>query len=347
MHHGTLILIGNFFGHRGGSRGPIEDLHAAVKGRYASVLHASSSLSRIGRLRDIARVVLCSVPVPTMAVVDVYSGAAFFVAFFASLVLRLRIIPYVLTLHGGGLREYALRHPILVDQLLRQAAWITCPSRFLACSFSEYSDRITIIPNPIQLSDYYSDRAGGFNKRLLWLRAFHETYNPVLAVKVFAMVRTTHSDAVMTMVGPDKGDGTLQRCRETAFDLGLIDKVTFIGGVPKSDIPALMHRHDVFLNTTHVDNMPVTLLEAMASGLVVVSTDVGGIPDLIDNNVHGVLTPDDDADAMASRLSDVLANYTSYRSMLDRARAHVKSFDHAIVMQQWHALLDEQFDART
>ena len=65
---------------------------------------------------------------------------------------------------------------------------------------------------------------------------------------------------------------------------------------------------DIYINTNRIDNMPVAVLEACAMGLPVVSTDVGGIPDLLTHGETGLLVPDDDDDAMARAVQSLLTN---------------------------------------
>ena len=83
------------------------------------------------------------------------------------------------------------------------------------------------------------------------------------------------------MLGRDKGDGSLQASLQLVQELGLEGLVTIPGGVDPRDVPLYLDENDIFLNTSTIDNAPVSLIEAMASGLAVVSTNVGGIPDLV------------------------------------------------------------------
>ncbi len=78
--------------------------------------------------------------------------------------------------------------------------------------------------------------------------------------------------------------------------------------------------HDIFLNTNIVDNMPVSVLEASAAGLVPVATAVGGIPDLLTDGVDGVLVSAGDDEAMAAAVLDLLDHPARYAAMSARAR---------------------------
>lgn len=337
----VVLLVGNFFSAMGGSRGPIEDLHDALVQAGLRVHYASSSSSRLHRLVDIIRTIHVHSRDADIAVVDVYSGTAFLTALVAALMLRIHRVPYMLTLHGGNLPAFQQRYSGLVDFVLRHAVRITCPSQYLARAFRSYSRKLTIIQNPIRVAEYMGQPATDGPQRILWLRAFHDTYNPLMAVRMFARLRSSMPEVAMTMAGPDKKDGSLERCTVLARELGVEKALMFRGGIPKADVPNLILQHSIFVNTTHVDNLPVTLIEAMASGLLVVSTDVGGVPDLMTHGVHGLLVPDDDAEAMADAILDVVHDPHRTSALRHSARLHAARFDIEPISKQWLQLFDD------
>jgi glycosyltransferase involved in cell wall biosynthesis len=143
------------------------------------------------------------------------------------------------------------------------------------------------------------------------------------------------------MVGPDKGDGSLQRVRRTAEELGISERIETPGGVPKQDVPVWLNRGDVFLNTTNVDNTPVSVIEAQACGLCVVSTNVGGLPYLLDHEQDALLVPPNDAEAMAEAVRMVLREPELAGRLSRAGRAKVEEFDWSVVLPRWEALLEE------
>src|SRR6185436_16069131 len=101
----------------------------------------------------------------------------------------------------------------------------------------------------------------------------------------------------LTMIGPDKGDGSLQQTQRVAGERGVVNHISFVGGVPKREVPERLSHADIFLNTTNVDNTPVSVLEAMACGLCVVNTNVGGLPYLLEHEEDALLVPPADVAA--------------------------------------------------
>jgi glycosyltransferase involved in cell wall biosynthesis len=226
-----------------------------------------------------------------------------------------------------------------VDRLLRSAAVVTAPSRYLQDQMSVFRPDVLLIPNPLELRDYPFVPREHARPLLVWLRAFHAVYNPVLAVRVLAHLRRTNPDCAMVMVGPDKGDGSLGAVREAAERLQVAGHLTLSGPVPKDQVPGWLAKGDVFLNTTNVDNTPVSVLEAMACGLCVVSTNVGGIPYLMTDGADALLVPPDDPSSMAAAVQRVIESPALAARLSHGARAAVEPFDWSKILPTWDALL--------
>ena len=112
-----------------------------------------------------------------------------------------------------------------------------------------------------------------------------------------------------------------------------------MGSVSKTDIPRILQEGDIFLNTTNVDNAPVTVVEAMACGLCVVSTDAGGVPYLVEDGVDALLVGRNDPDAMATAVRRILGDPVVAASLSKNARIKAEAFDWNRVLPQWEALL--------
>src|SRR5260370_41895822 len=95
---------------------------------------------------------------------------------------------YVLTLHGGNLPEFARRWPRRVRHLLTSAAAVTTPSRYLLDGMHRFRSDIQLIPNSVELCIYNFRVRSLPGPRLVWLRAFHEIYNPSLAIRTVSLL---------------------------------------------------------------------------------------------------------------------------------------------------------------
>ncbi|GJL62962.1 MAG: hypothetical protein NPIRA04_16160 [Nitrospirales bacterium] len=141
------------------------------------------------------------------------------------------------------------------------------------------------------------------------------------------------------MVGPDKGDGSFQRTQQVAVDLGVSDRIIYPGLVPQAEVSLWMNNGEIFLNTTNIDNTPVSVAQAMASGLCVVTTDVGGIRYLLKHEHDGLLVPPDDPAAMATAVRRILTEPGLAEHLSRNARRKAELFDWSIVLPQWKKLL--------
>jgi glycosyltransferase involved in cell wall biosynthesis len=342
----SLLLVGNFLSRHGmGSRQVCEELAARLVAAGVGTITTSTKPGRAERLADMVQTAWSRRDSYEVAQVDVFSGASFVWAEAVCWTLRRAGRPYVLSLHGGALPEFFARWPRRGRRLLRSAAAVTVPSGFLLERIRPYHEDLVLLPNAIELPAYPWRQRSVAAPRLVWLRAFHEIYNPVLAPRVVALLAPEFPAISMTMTGADK-DGSLDRARGEARRLGVEDRIRFRGAVPKDEVPAAMVDGDIYLNTTSVDNMPVTLIEAMACGTCVVSTGVGGVPYLVRDGVNGLLCPPDDAPAMAALVRRVLNEPALARTLAAEGRRTAEAHDWNVVLPQWLELLSDAAGGR-
>jgi glycosyltransferase involved in cell wall biosynthesis len=276
-----------------------------------------------------------------VAQIDLYADLAFVYAEVVAASLRILRCPFILTLHGGALSGFALHSPKRLGRLLKSAAAVTAPSAHHQEGLRQFRSDIRVVRNGLDLRLYEARRLAAARPRLVWLRAFHETYNPPLAVEVAHLLATDFPDLQLLMVGPDKGDGAYERTVELVRAFGLDDRVRLVGAVPKTDVPHMLRQGDIFLNTTNIDNAPVTVVEALACGLCVVSTNVGGVPRLLCDGQDALLVPPRDASAMAAGVRRIVADPSLAARLSANARITAQAFDREAVLTAWEDLLLE------
>ena len=305
------------------------------------VTSTSRRVNTIARITDMVSTTWRNRARFSVAHVDVFSGRAFLWAEAVCWTLRRAGRPYILTLHGGNLPDFARKHPRRMSRLLGSADAVTAPSGYLAERLRPYCSCVRLIPNAFDVREYDFTVRKKVEPNLVWLRTFHEQYNPSLAVEVLDALKDRFPHARLTMIGPDKGDGSFQSTRDRAGLLGVSDRCSFPGGVPKTDVPKWMNRGDIFLNTTNIDNTPVSVLEAMACGLCVVSTNVGGIPYLLKHEHDSLLVPPDDPPAMAAAVNRVLTEPGLAERLSRNAGEKARQFDWSVILPQWNAILND------
>ena len=341
----SVLLVSNFLSGWDGRRTYAEDLAARLEGAGLPVRRSSRLAFKPARLADMVLAAAGAKGGYELAVIDVYSGQAFFWAEAAARAARLAGKRIVLVLHGGRLPEFAARRERRVAALLAGADAVIAPSPYLQQAFRRLRPDIGVLPNAIDLRAYPCRVREQARPRLVWLRSFHQIYNPVMAIEVLARVRDRHRDATLTMYGPDK-DGTLALCRERAAGLGVADAVRFGGVVPKEQVGRALAEADIFLNTTNIDNTPVSVIEAMACGLCVVSTDAGGAPFLVRDGREALLVRTGDADGMAEAVLRLLEDAPLCRRLSAAAAEKARQFGWDSILPQWLDLLGSLCAAR-
>jgi glycosyltransferase involved in cell wall biosynthesis len=339
MSSPRVLIIGNFLSAHGASRGVCEELAPRLEASGWTVSTTSDKRFRPARLADMLSAVWKRRRDYDVAQVDVYSGPAFSWAEAVCWMLRQIGRPYVLTLHGGALPQFARRRRERVARLLKSAQAVTVPSPYLLQQMAEFRHDLTLLPNGLEIAAYASQPVRAMEPRLIWLRAFHGVYNPMMAPRVLARLTAEFPSIHLTMAGPDKGDGAYQKTVDAAKACGVDGHLDIRGPVPKAGVPALLAQGDIFLNTSNVDNTPVSVLEAMASGMCVVSTEVGGIPYLLKSGDDALLVPPDDDAAMASAVRRILLDRALAGRLQVASMRKVRQFDWPVVLLKWQELL--------
>ncbi|MGH9931111.1 MAG: glycosyltransferase family 4 protein [Pyrinomonadaceae bacterium] len=334
-----ILLVGNFLSSTSGNYNVCEDLAARLALLGWPVITTSQKPERIARVADMLTTTWRRRKEYALAQIDVYSGFAFLWAEATCWLLRRARKPYVLTLHGGNLPAFAKRWPGRVRRLLQSAEVVTTPSGFLLQCMTPYRSGLRLQFNPIDLGVYRFHPRRGPQPKLIWLRAFHTCYNPALAAGVVAQLAKDIPEVTLEMYGHDKGDGSMGAVRQLVAALDLSERIKIPGGVPKPEVPERLGACDIFLNTSDVDNTPISVLEAMACGLCIVSTNVGGMPYLVEDEEDGLLVPPGNAEAMAAAVRRILSEPGLAERLSTNARKKAERFDWSLIMPQWEELL--------
>jgi len=335
-----LLMLGSFARDASRYPGATQLLARHMRGMGWPVRLASFRRWKPVRFADMLWNVLAGSRGYEVVVIDTFSSAAFWYAVTCARIARQLGKRVVLFLHGGGLPERTRRMPARVRGLLACADRIVAPSRYLAREVGEVLGfHVDVIENAIDVASYPSRVRTRPKPRLFWLRAFRHEYLPEIAIEAAARLRHRRSELELIMAGPER-DGSLARCRELARRLGIEQVVRFPGMIDKAAIRRIGGGCDLFLNTTSVDNTPVSVIEAMAMGHCILSTNVGGIPDLLLDEKTALLLPPRDSQALAAAIERVLDD-PGLAERLSRNAAAAAAFAMERVVPRWHALLGE------
>lgn len=141
-------------------------------------------------------------------------------------------------------------------------------------------------------------------------------------LEAHALLRRAHPDALLVLIGLGPLEAEL---RERAARADLAGSVVFTGS--RGDVPELLPAFDVFVLGSRQEGLPVALMEAMATGLPVVVTDVGGMPEIVTDGVEGRVVPSGDPAALAAALAEAAADPARRRAWGKAARLRSETFD--------------------
>jgi len=316
----------------------IDALSVKLRAEGYSVITASSKQNKVLRLLDMVVTTIRNRAQIDLVLIDTYSTQNFQYAVIIATFCRLFKLPYIPILHGGNLPHRLKNSKKLSRNLFGKAHTNVAPSLYMLEQFKMHGYKnLTYIPNTLEIENYPFQPRNSVTPKLLWVRSFSELYNPLLALKIVEVLREKGMETSLCMVGPDK-DGSQEQCKKLATDLKL--PVTFTGMLQKKEWITLSKNFDIFINTTNFDNMPVSVMEAMALGMPVVSTNVGGLPFLIDHGVEGILVPPNNPEAFVKAIEDLYESALKAQQISKNARAKVEGFDWEKVKHSWIKVLD-------
>ncbi|WP_298516048.1 glycosyltransferase family 4 protein [uncultured Kordia sp.] len=336
-----ILYVGNIISGHGKTATTIETLGELLQKEGFKLTLTSNKQNKILRLLDMLWTVFKHRKKLDYVLIDTYSTTNFLYAYYVSKLCIWLKLKYIPILHGGNLEERLKHSKAKSDVIFKNAHANVSPSMFLKTVFEQYGYANLIhIPNNVELQEYVFKERSKVGAKLLWVRSFAEIYNPQLAVEVLHGLKQHGIAASLCMVGPRK-DASFEKTQELAKELNV--EVTFTGRLSKQDWLSLSVDYDIFINTTNFDNTPVSLIEAMALGMPIVSTNVGGIPYLINDGEDGLLVKPNSKEDMIQAIENLVNSPEMVENLSKNGRAKATTFDWEVVRNQWKSLLQDDF----
>jgi glycosyltransferase involved in cell wall biosynthesis len=260
----------------------------------------------------------------------------------AILVARLFGRGSLLNYHSGEAEDHLGNWRSAVP-LARLADRIVVPSGYLRGVFARFGLNAEAIHNFVDVEAFPYRERSTLRPVFLSNRNFEPHYNVSCCLRAFAHVQKVVPTASLIVAGYGSERALLEDLAKTLE----LKNVRFTGRVPASDMGRLLDEADILLNSPDIDNMPLSLIEAQAAGLPVVSTSTGGIPYIVKDGETGLLVPPGDAAAMA-RASLRLLDEPGLAVRLTRAAraACLERFTWPAVQDDWVRLYREMATAR-
>jgi L-malate glycosyltransferase len=225
----------------------------------------------------------------------------------------------LLNYHSGEALDHLSKWHRSTNAILSRASAIVVPSEYLVDVFQRFGFQADAISNfvPVDQIPYRTRRT--LRPVFLANRNFAAHYNVGCVLRAFALIQHAVPESRLIVAGDGEERAALHAL---SSDLGLRD-VEFVGQVPPGTMAALYDKADIYLNASNVDNMPMSIIEAFAAGLPVVTTRAGGIPKIVSNGVNGLMVDLDDHSAMSDAALRLLSSPSLVEDLTLRARTEV------------------------
>ncbi len=334
----SILYIGNKLSMHAFTPGVIETLGPLLKKEGYIVSYAGTHKCQFMRLAEMTWKAVTIGRKADYILIDTYSTAAFWYAYLTGRFARLLNKKYIPILHGGELPARLEKSKMACNGLFLNSYANVAVSGYLKDEFKKSGYHTVVIPNSIEIAKYPFKLRDQPAARLLWVRSFHKQYNPQMAADVLAKLLKNDPAATLCMVGPDK-DGSMEEFRQYIRQQGIENNVKVTGRITKDEWIKLSEDYDFFINTTNVDNTPVSVIEAMALGMCVISTNPGGIPYLLTEGTDALLVKPGDYRAMANKITHIINDPVLAASLSKSGRHKAESFDWEQVKGKWINLL--------
>jgi len=288
---------------------------------FWSIFKAFRKLMRGGWRPDIIHAHVYSAGVPAVILGKIYK------------------LPVVITEHWSGFPRRILRtFDILRARFAMNRAKILLPvSQNLKEAIESYGieNRFQVIPNVINTEMFhpFTSKYRNEKKRILLVALLSPIKGIPYLLRALAQLKEKRQDFVLDIVG----DGpNRQEYEDLVKKLGLGDMVRFHGLKSKPEVAEYMRQCDFFVLPSLWENLPCVLIEAIASGIPVIATDVGGVKEMINENV-GILIPPKNMKALEEAIKDMLSDCANY-SPEEITKYAKKNFSYPAVSQQLDAI---------
>ncbi len=249
--------------------------------------------------------------------------------------------PVILNYHSGEAADHLATWGLRVHPWLRRVNEIVVPSTYLQNVFARHGYQARVVRNIVDTSGFHYRERSKLQPLLLSNRNLESHYCVGTTLKAFALLRKKWPQARLKVAGYGSERARLEQWVRTER----LGGVEFVGRIEPEAMPQLYDEADIFVNASVIDNQPISILEAFAAGLPVVSTPVGDIPAMLQNQQNGTLVPRDDPAAMAAAIALLLETPDEALTMTRRARAEVEQYTWAEVRSAWTDVYRRQSEA--
>jgi len=230
--------------------------------------------------------------------------------------------PVILYFVGGGAIDNLKKDNSYLAKCLKIFDCILVPTPTFEKAFSRAHIPYVLFPHIVQIEKFSSTKKPMTAPVLLAAKNLAEYSGIETLIRAYAEIKKTYPDAHLIIAGDGPKKATLQ---QMVHRLNL-SNVEFLGSINHDRMPALFESATLFVHGTRYESFGIVLVEALASGTPIVSTNAGGIPDIIEDGINGYLFNYNDHISMAKSLKILIENKTIYRMFVDNGLISAKLY---------------------
>jgi glycosyltransferase involved in cell wall biosynthesis len=232
--------------------------------------------------------------------------------------------------HSGEARDHLQRFRS-AKFVLSRVDKIVVPSGYLVDVFGEFGLPASPVPNIVDLSQFHYRERNPLRPHLVCTRGFSRYYSVDVVVRAFAEIKKEYPEARLDLVGNGPLEGDV---RKLVADLNLTG-INFAGVASRQEIGQYYDQADIFINASWLDNMPLSVIEAFASGTPVVTTSPECMPYLVEHERTGLLSQVGDEKALAANVVRLLRDPALAASLVENAHDESRKYTWEAVREQW------------
>ena len=251
-----------------------------------------------------------------------------------------RKTPVIVNYRGGEAKNYFEKSFKWVQPTLNKASRIAVPSGYLKKVFSDFGLKTQVISNIVNLERFKPSYTEGPKQtfKLIITRNLEAIYGIDTAIRAVAIAKQQVPNLSLEIAGSGPQKKELEELVEA---LGLQQQVRFVGRLDAEQIVEFYHSADIMLNPTTVDNMPNSVLEALACGVPVITTNVGGIPFIVEHEKTAVMVSVADEAGMASQIVSLNKSPDIRENLISNGLDAVQPYAWPCVKGLWIDLYNE------
>jgi L-malate glycosyltransferase len=248
----------------------------------------------------------------------------------------------ILHYHTGEAETHLADWKLTAKPTMKWFDQIVVPSQFLVDVFAKFDLKATAIFNFVEAEKFIFRERKPLRPVFLSNRNFEAHYNVGDVLRAFRIIQNRFPEARLVIAG---GGAEEVKLKDLAAKLKL-ENIEFPGRIANGGMPEIYAKADVYLNSSVVDNMPLSIIEAFSCGLPVVSYATGGIPFICENGETALLVEPKDAEALAREAVRLLENEELANKIIARARAECAKYSPENVCARWREIYRDVLSSR-